>query len=377
MVEKFYSLRQAKYSDVLPQYPNVTYLEGKASLSKTGVIVEGKNYKASKTIIATGSSNAIPAIKGLQNIDTLDSTRLLEIEQLPTSLLVIGAGVIGCELAQAFSRAGVQVSICCRRRLLPTEEPEMSATLEDCFQKEGITVYKGIDYKEIKQNTNGYELLFNNTNETVCAEKVLVCTGRKPNTDRLGCEEQGVNLNSKGGIEVNQYLATSNPNVYAVGDVTGRDMFVYMAAYGAKLAVNNSLDGNTMAYDASVMPSVTFTDPQVANVGMTEQQAQQAGFDTKVSILPVAQIPRAIAARKTDGIIKLVADKKTDTLLGAHICATEAGDSIQTAVLAIKSKMTTKSLGETIFPYLTMVEGLKLAAQTFDKDITKLSCCAG
>ncbi len=371
------SLRQAKYSDILPQYPNITYLEGNASLTQVGIEVEGKIFEASKTIIATGSSNATPPIKGLQNIDYLDSTRLLEIDQLPSSLLVIGAGVIGCELAQLFSRAGVQVSICCRSRLLPEEEPEISATLEKIFQKENITVYKGINYKEIKQNANGYELLFNNINETVCIEKVLVCTGRKPNIDSLNCDAVGVKLNSKGGVEVNQYLASSNPNIYAVGDVTGRDMFVYMAAYSAKLAVNNLLDGDTMAYDATVMPSVTFVDPQIAHVGMTEQQAQQAGFETKISVLPVAQIPRAIAARNTEGVIKLVADKKTDILLGAHICATEAGDSIQTAVLAIKNKMTSRDFGNTIFPYLTMVEGLKLAAQTFDKDIRKLSCCAG
>ena len=320
-----------------------------AVLTQAGVEVEGKSYKAKKTIIATGSSNTIPPIKGLQDIDYLDSTRLLEIEKLPDSLLVIGAGVIGCELAQLFSRAGVLVSICCRSRLLPEEEPEISAALEKIFQKENITVYKGIDYKEIKQNTNSYELLFNNISETVHTEKVLVCTGRKPNTNSLNCDAVGVKLNNKGGINVNQYLTSSNPNVYAVGDVIGRDMFVYMAAYGAKLAVNNALDGNTMHYDASAMPSVTFTDPQVAHVGMTEQQAQQAGFETKVSVLPVAQIPRAIAAHNTDGVIKLVADKKTDTLLGAHICAAEVGDSIQTAVLAIKNKMTSRDLGNTIF----------------------------
>ena len=375
------ALRQAKYSDILPEYPNITYLEGKAKLDKsadkTSVLVDGALYHARHIIIATGSSNAIPAIKGLKELDYLDSTALLDIEQLPESLLVIGAGVIGCELGQAFSRAGVKVTICCRSRLLPDEEPEISDALEGYFQEEGITVYKGIEYQEIKQNGSGYELSFANSTEKVCTEKVLVCTGRKPNTVALGCDEAGVKLNSKGGIEVNEYLNSSNPAIYAVGDVTGRDMFVYMAAYGAKLAVNNALDGDVIAYDASTMPAVTFTDPQVAHVGLTEKQARQAGFDVKISVLPLSQVPRAIAARNTNGMIKLVADKKTDQLLGAHICAQEAGDSVQTAVLAIKTKMTGKELGNTIFPYLTMVEGLKLAAQTFDKDVNKLSCCAG
>jgi mercuric reductase len=372
-------LRQAKYSNILPEYPNITYLQGKARLAKSGIVVDEQRYQADKIIIATGSSNAIPPITGLKDIDYLDSTRLLEIEQLPKSLLVIGAGVIGCELAQAFSRAGVKVTLCCRSRLLPDEEPEISAALADYFQQERITVRQGIQYKAIEKTTEGYQLSFENKSMSVVTEKVLVSTGRKPNTDGLGCEAVGIKLNTKGGIEVDEYLTTTNPNIYAVGDVTGRDMFVYMAAYGAKLATNNAFgtDCCRKAYDASTMPSVTFTDPQVAHVGLTEQQAKRAGFDTKTSILPVTHVPRAIAALNTKGVIKLIADKQTDVLLGAHICATEAGDSIQTAVLAIKHQMTAAELGSTIFPYLTMVEGLKLAAQTFDKDVSKLSCCAG
>jgi len=373
-------LRQAKYSDILPQYPNVTYLEGKAKLDKQGVIVNDTLYQASKILIATGSSNSIPPIKGLADIDCLDSTQLLEIKTLPQSLLVIGAGVIGCELAQAFSRAGVKVTICCRSRLLPDEEPEISEALATYFQQEGITIHKGISYQEIKKTTAGYQLSFKNAFMPVLAEKVLVATGRKPNTNGLDCEEFGITLNPKGGIIVDDYLTTTNPAIYAVGDVTGRDMFVYMSAYGAKLAVNNAFSDsccNKKAYDASTMPVVTFTDPQVAHVGLTEEQAQKAGFDVKTSVLPLSQVPRAIAALNTNGVIKLVADRQTDVLLGAHICAAEAGDSIQTAVLAIKNKMSVSDLGSTIFPYLTMVEGLKLAAQTFDKDVSKLSCCAG
>lgn len=373
-------LRQAKYSDILPAYPNITYLEGKAKLDKLGVVVNNTLYQAAKILIATGSANAVPPIKGLAAIDYLDSTRLLAIKTLPKSLLVIGAGVIGCELAQAFSRAGVKVTICCRSRLLPAEEPAISHALASYFQQEGITVHTGISYQAIKKTTTGYQLSFENLTTIVAANQVLVATGRKPNTTGLGCAELGIKLNKKSGIVVDKHLTTTNPAIYAVGDVTGRDMFVYMSAYGAKLAVNNAFSDNCCdkkSYDASAMPAVTFTDPQVARVGLTEKQAQAAGFTVKTSVLPLSQVPRAIAALNPNGMIKLVADKQTDILLGAHICAAEAGDSIQTAVLAIKNKMTTNDLGNTIFPYLTMVEGLKLAAQTFDKDVSKLSCCAG
>jgi mercuric reductase len=154
-------------------------------------------------------------------------------------------------------------------------------------------------------------------------------------------------------------------------------MFVYMAAYGAKLAAKNALNSNSHSYDNSAMPAVVFTDPQAASVGLTEAAAEAAGYTVKTSQLGLEHVPRALAARDTRGLIKLVADEKTDRLLGAHILAPEGADSIQTAVLAIKSGMTAKALGETIFPYLTTVEGLKLAAQSFGKDVNKLSCCAG
>jgi len=150
-----------------------------------------------------------------------------------------------------------------------------------------------------------------------------------------------------------------------------------MAAYGAKIAAENALNGDAKHYDATAMPGIVFTDPQVASVGLTEAAARQSGFRVKTSMLPLDYVPRALAARDTRGLIKLVAEEGSGKLLGAHILAPEGADSIQTAVLAIKCELTVQQLGETIFPYLTTVEGLKLAAQTFAKDVAKLSCCAG
>ena len=184
-------------------------------------------------------------------------------------------------------------------------------------------------------------------------------------------------LSPNGGIVVDDRMRTSKSGIYAAGDVTGRDQFVYMAAYGAKLAALNALNGDSLAYDNTAMPWVVFTDPQVAGVGLSNAAARVAGFETKTSIAPLDQVPRALAARDTRGLIKLVADAETDRLLGAQILAPEGADCIQTMVLAIKFGMTTKELSEAIFPYLTTVEGLKLAAQGFVKDVAKLSCCAG
>ncbi len=372
-------LRQAKYIDVLPAYKNITYLAGQARLSDGGIVVDGTAIAAGKTIIATGSAPHVPDIFGLDGVEWLTSTTALELKALPDSLLVIGGGYIGCELAQMFSRMGVQVTITCRSRLLPEGEPEISAALREYFTAEGIAVHSDLAYTGIRTVDDGVALdvARDGITETIQAARVLITTGRRPNTDGLGLEAAGIERRANGGIVVDDRLATTRDGVYAAGDVTGQNMFVYMAAYGARLAAQNALNGDSRRYDATAMPAVVFTDPQVASVGLTEAAAIEAGHETRVSVLALEHVPRALAARDTRGLIKLVADAPTGRLLGAHILAPEGADSIQTAALAIKQGLTYQDLADMIFPYLTTVEGLKLTAQTFDRDVATLSCCAG
>lgn len=374
-------MRKAKYEDLLQEYPSVSYVEGQARFTGNGtkIAVGDTLYTPRKVIIATGSSSALPPINGIQSIAALDSTSALELDCLPQSLLIIGGGVIGVELGNMFSRAGVAVTICCRSRLLPETEPEISAALAESLRSEGVRVCEGVGYQKIEQAESGVFLTCETPQgETIIeAEQVLVAAGRKPNTRTLALESVGIEMTGKDGVLVNEFMQTTQPDVYAVGDVTGSDMFVYMAAYGGKLAARNALNGNALAYDNTTMPAVVFTDPQVAGVGLTEAAARARGLDVKTSVITLDNVPRFIAARETTGLIKLVADAQSDTLLGAAIFAPEAGDTIQTVVMALKANLTTRELGETIFPYLTAVEGLKLAAQSFDKDVNKLSCCAG
>ncbi|MEQ8246661.1 MAG: mercury(II) reductase [Alphaproteobacteria bacterium] len=372
-------LRAAKYADLLQEYDGIHYRHGAARLTSDGVQVNGTAIRAPRTIIATGAAPAVPDIPGLQSVPYLTSTEALALPELPQSLIVIGAGYIGLELAQMFSRFGTKVTVMCRSRILPEAEPEISEALEGYLSDEGIKALKGVIYRRITTESNGVKLVIERVGieDAVEAQHVLVATGRRPNTDDLGLMEADIRLSQRGGIEIDEHLRTSNPNAYAVGDVTGRDMYVYMAAYGGKRAAENALNGANHCYDARAMPAVTFTDPQVATVGLTERQALGRGHDVKTSVLPMEAVPRALAARDTRGLIKLVADRNDDRLLGAHILAPEGGDSIQTAAIAIAQQMTVKDLASTIFPYLTTVEGLKLAAQTFDKDVSKLSCCAG
>lgn len=373
------TLRQKKYIDLLPEYDGVSYLEGAARLTTSGVEFNGTEISVDKIIVATGSSPALPDIPGIDAVPYLTSTTALELYTLPRSIIILGGGYIGCELAQMFARAGARVTLITRSRLLPEAEPEIAEALTKYFTEEGITVLSGLAYREINQTADGVALAIEQDGKvtTVTGDYVLLTTGRTPNSGGLGLEKAGIALLPNGGISVDQNLRTTKSGVYAAGDVTGRDQFVYMAAYGAKLAALNALNGDSHVYDNSAMPWVVFTDPQIAGVGLSEAMAKSAGFDTKTSVLPLNQLPRALAARDTRGLIKLVADVKTDRLLGAQIIAPEGSDTIQTAVMALKVGMTTKALGETIFPYLTTVEGLKLAAQSFGKDVTKLSCCAG
>ena len=372
-------LRQAKYHDVLPEYSNVTYFEGEARLENGGVRINDQTVLADKILLTTGARPALPDIEGFENVPFLTSTSALELEEPPTSLLVIGGGYIGCELAQMFARAGVHVTIVTRSRLLSDSEPEISEALTQYFRDEGITVLDSLSYDRIEKTPSGIALSIHRDGrlQVIEAEQVLASSGRTPNIEGLGLEDVGIALNRHGGVKIDDRMRTSKPGVYAAGDVTAQDQFVYMAAYGAKIASQNALNGDSLKYDNTAMPAVVFTDPQIATVGLTQAQAEAIGYNAKTTVLDLKHVPRALAARDTRGLIKLVADADTRRLLGAHIIAPEGADSIQTAAIAISQGMTVDDLAQMIFPYLTTVEGLKLAAQTFDKDVTKLSCCAG
>ncbi|HCJ70609.1 MULTISPECIES: mercury(II) reductase [Pseudomonadota] len=373
-------LRQAKYADLLPEYNNVVYHEGPARLVDGGVQVAGQHIGSERIIITTGARPALPGIPGIADVSPLDSTTALALTELPRSMIVLGGGYIGVELAQTFARAGVEVTLVFRSRLLPEAEPEIGAALATYLADEGIKIVSGITYESARKTDDGGVALAiarDGRPEILTAERILVATGRRSNTEALGLAETGIDLTPAGAIIVDDRMRTSKAGVYAAGDVTGKDQFVYMAAYGAKLAAKNALNGDSLSYDNTAMPAVVFTDPQVASVGMTEAQARAAGHSVRTSVLSLDNVPRALAARDTRGLIKLVADGSTRKLLGAHILAPEGADSIQTAALAIRCGLTIDDLSETIFPYLTTVEGLKLAAQTFDRDVKKLSCCAG
>jgi mercuric reductase len=374
------ALRQGKYVDVAGAYPNITIIEGHAEVTGgRGLSVDGKAIKAGKILIATGSRPSAPPIPGLEEAGYLDSTEALGLEKLPATMTVIGGGAIGLELAQLFNRFGVRVTVLeAAPQIVPQEEPEIGEALCRYLNEEKMGVLCGVKIEHVQRNKNGYRLdvVVDGKARAVLSDELLVATGRRPNTEGIGLERARVNLGARGEVVVDRHLRTSNPDIYAAGDCIGNPMFVYVAAYGGSLAAENALRDVGRLYDLSALPRVTFTDPAVASVGFTEEQAKAAGNAVKTSVLPLDQVPAAIAARNTKGLIKLVAEEDTGKLLGAHVLAADAGEIIQEATLAIRFGLRVHDLVESFHPYLTKAEGLKLAAITFTKDVKQLSCCA-
>jgi len=263
-------------------------------------------------------------------------------------------------------------------RVVAAEDADIGNALADCLRSEGLDVYSDVRVDRVSRGSDGYEVQYHAGPDARLArgEELLVATGRRANTARFGLDTIGVILGTRGEIVVDEFLQTTNPSVYAAGDVIGDPMFVYVAAYAGALAAENALTGNERRYDLSALPNVTFTDPAVASVGLTEDQARVQGIEPLVSKLPLEHVPRALAAHDTRGFIKLVADAATKQIIGAHILAAEAGEMITEPTLATKLGLTIDDVTSTFHPYLTLSEGIKLAAQAFTKDVAKLSCCA-
>ncbi|MFN8006779.1 MAG: mercury(II) reductase [Terriglobia bacterium] len=375
------ALREDKYIHVAEQYPNITILRGEGVLTGSrSLTVDGRFYQPGKILIATGSSPWAPLIPGLKEADFLDSTDALSLTELPDSMIIIGGGAIGLEFAQLFTRFGVRVMVLeSRAHLGAVEEPEIGQAITQYLTDEKVRVCTNTTILGVERANGLYRVhTMTDGKEEICsANQLLLATGRRPNTAGLGLEAAGVKTGAKGEILVDQHLQTANADIYAAGDCLGEPMYVYVAAYAGGLAAENALNGAGRVYDLFALPRVTFTDPQIARVGISEKQAHEAGHNVKTTVLELKNVPRALASRDSRGLIKLVAEEETGRLLGAHVLAADAGEIIQEATLAIRFGLTIKDIVETFHPYLTMTEGIKLAALTFQKDVGKLSCCAG
>ena len=341
-------------------------------------------------LIATGSRPHLPAIEGLNRVPYLTSDLLtvdesMELRELPKSLLIIGGGYIALELGQLFSRFGTDVTILDRNAQLLARgyEPEVGRSIGEVFAQEGIRVVFNVTPKTVRQD--GAEVV---TTAVVAgdereyrAERLLVATGRRFNTDNIAIERAGVQVNERGEAIVDEYLRTNVPHIFAAGDVIGRQHGSQMATpVGSRqggIAAQNALSGKPMkSVDHRVIPRTIFTDPEVAVVGMTEKEAIAAGHRCWCNTLPLSLVPRAGAIRDTRGIIKMAIDVDTDEVLGVAMVGHNAGEVIHEAAMAMKFRAKIQDFVDLLHVFPSMAEALKIVAISRFKDPAKLSCCA-
>ncbi|NOX76883.1 MAG: mercury(II) reductase [Gammaproteobacteria bacterium] len=373
-------LRHSKYESILDNNPGITLLRGMAALQDAGTLrvtlTDGSEQvvQADRILLAVGASAAIPDITGLADTPFWTSTEALVAETIPQHLIVLGGSVIALELAQAFRHLGADVTVVARSTLLSKEDPDIGANLQKIFADEGINVV--LNTSPTAVNHDGQQFMLATTTGELRGDQLLVATGRQPNTAALALNKVGVETDARGAIIIDDHMRTTVKNIYAAGDCTNQPQFVYVAAAAGTRAARN-MTGDDVALDLSVMPAVVFTNPQVGTVGLNVQQAERQGLVVDSRTLALENVPRALANMDTRGFIKLVVEKDSGRMIGCQVLAAEGGEMIQTAALAIRNRMTVQTLADQLFPYLTMVEGLKLCAQTFNKDVTQLSCCAG
>jgi mercuric reductase len=378
LVEK---LRQEKYENILETNPGISLVRGVArfkdacTLTVTKTDGSEKDIGADRILLAVGARPAVPPITGLNGTPYWTSTEALVAEEIPKHLLIIGASVVAVELAQALRHLGAEVTVLARSTLLSKEDTDIGEGLAKVFTDEGIKVISHTAAEAVSHDGRQFTLSMS-TGEQLQGDRLLVATGREPNTAALDLDKAGVETDRRGAIVIDDHMRTNVDNIYAAGDCTSQPQFVYVAAAAGTRAARN-MTGDDVALDLSAMPAVVFTHPQVGTVGLTERQAKEQGVDVQSRTLKLENVPRALANRDTRGFIKLVAEKANGRIVGCQVLADEGGEVIQTAALAIRSRMTIPLLADQLFPYLTMVEGLKLCAQTFSKDVNQLSCCAG
>jgi mercuric reductase len=373
-------LQQKKYLDVVAEDSNVTIREGRARLvGERAVEVGGEIVTGRRILIATGARTFVPDIPGLEETGYLTNEELYRLDERPEHLVVLGGGYIALENAQAFARLGSEVTLLQRSgQILSREDEDVAEALIGYLREDGLTVHTNTDVQAV-QRTNGtvqVEAEIGGARRTITGTDVLVATGLRANTEDLGLDGLSIETSGRGFLEVDDTLQTAAPSIYGAGDVIGAPAFVYTAAREGQLAAENALDGTAHDRRATPLPWVIFTDPQVAGVGLGKREAARQGMTVDVSKLPLDQVPRAQAARDTRGFIKLLREQGTGRLVGARIVAPEGSELLMELSVAIQQNMTVQELTNLLHPYLTLGEGVKLAALTFDRDVEQLSCCA-
>lgn len=389
--------RAHKYESLLDHPERIQVVSGQARLASSHEVEVStpdgiRHLVGDQILIATGSRPSLPAVPGLSEVPYLTSDLLsssddpweTELREQPRSLLILGGGYIALELGQMFARFGTQVTLVTRgKSILSGYEPEIAEVLTELLQEEGLRIVTGAQVRGVRKAGEEVMLsvMLHGSQQTFTAEKLLIATGRRPNTQEIGLEQVGVVLDQTGAVCVDHTLRTNVASIWAAGDVIGRETESQMAtpvgAHDGKIAAHNALSGETLReVNHTVIPRAIFTDPQIAVVGLTDEEANAAGIECECNTIPLSMVPRAGAIRDTRGVIKMVLDRPTRRVVGVSMLGVNAAEVIHEAAMALRFGATTDDFIDLIHVYPTMAEALKLVAISFTKDVNRLSCCA-
>jgi mercuric reductase len=393
-------LRREKYEDVLKGLSkNVDVYKGRGwFVSKDLVrvtathsrnddndkIIAGKSF-----LIATGASPKIPRFEGIDEAGYWTNVEALSPPFRPKSLIVIGGRALGLEFAQMYSRLGTKVTLLQRSKsIIPDEEPEIAQALTHYLTEDGIRIETSVDIKSVSQSVSHRQRKgkkfakittvegdVNGKPTKFRAEAVLLATGRTPNSHEIGLEELGIKTRDDGAIIIDDEMRTNIPNIYAAGDVAGEPMLEALAAREGTKAAENALTDSHKKIDLGTVPRAIFTDPQFASVGLSEREAIERGYECNCRVLNFSDVAKSRIIGNTRGVIKMVVDNKTLSVLGIHILCPNAADLITEAALIIKNKYSVEDVVDTIHVFPTLSEAIKIVAQSFFRDAGATSCC--
>ena len=384
-----HSYRAKKYESILSDSDQIRIVEGHGRFVDPHTIqADGARLVGDQVLIATGSRPTIPSIPGLADVpyftsDLLTSDESMELTEQPRSLVIVGGGYIALELAQLFHRLGTRVTLLQRsERILAAYEPEVSIALQDALTEEGLDLRTGVRIRGVRRDGAGVavQLSTDGRDGEVLAERILVATGRTPNTDDIAVEKAGVVIDERGFVNVSDELRTNVPHIWAAGDVIGghteSQMATPVGAHDGNIAAGNALGAEPRRADHRVIPRTIFTDPQVAVVGLTDAEANGRGYVCTCNTIPMSVVPRTGAIRDERGIIKMVLERDSGKVLGVSMVGRDAGEVIHEAAMGMRFGATVRDFIDMVHVYPTMAEALKIVALSFFKDVEKMSCCA-
>lgn len=373
-------MRKEKYEKVLGGLESVSFIDGRTGfVSENDVEVNGEILRGGKIIIATGSKAKIPPIEGIEEAGYLTHVEALKLKRLPETLIIIGAGPVSIEFAQMFSRFGSKVTIIKRSAgILRFAEAELTSRLEELLIAEGVDIITVKTFNHVRRNNGKKVLNFSVAGEVkeITSDEILVAAGKTPNTHDLDLDAAGVETDAKGAIVVNEFLQTTKQHIYAVGDVNNLPArYEPTAGREGTLAAENALTGSTHGIDYDTVPFTVFTDPQLAGVGLTEDEQMERMGRCNCRTVSFENVPKAIIMNRTEGLIKMVIHPLNEQVMGVHILAPDAGEMIAEAMVLVKNKNTIDDVVNSLPMFPTLSESLKLAALSFKKNISGLSCC--